>query len=142
MLTENGMICNPEPRNDGHIAEDVLFRALRAAIGEHMDDPAIMDLVYYLMNFFGFNGSVVDNVLTPVDRDVFYMLEEAGIVGTEQEEVLIRRGKLWRIHYWVMRKDNIKRLASTDRTSDDEGDQYSIYEHLSDDMWHRDNSNA
>ena len=47
------------------------------------------------------------------DRDVFYMIEEAGLLSTRQEEIHIKKGKLWRIHYWVLRTARIKELAGT-----------------------------
>ena len=63
------------------------------------------------MSFFGFTDQVIDNRLTSEDRDVFYMLEEEGFLTTRQEEVHLKKGKLWRIHYWILKKDQILRLA-------------------------------
>ena len=136
MLLEDADL-NRDSSAEDEVTYEVLFRALKKAIGGHMSEEEIKDLSYYVLNFFGFEGAVLDNILTPRDRDVFYMLEEAGILGTIQEEVIIRRGKLWRIHYWVLRKDNIRRLAQEDEDGDDESMLYSVYENLSDDMWRR-----
>src|SRR3972149_4811126 len=74
----------------------VLHRELRAALRA---------------SFFGHESEVIDNRLEVDDRDVFYMLEEEGLLGTRQEEIHIRRGKLWRIHYWILRVDRVKAIA-------------------------------
>jgi hypothetical protein len=89
-----------------------LRAALRATVGRRgMTEDDIVALADYLISFFGFDSEVIDNRLDMDDRDVFYMLEEGGILGTRQEEVHIKKGKLWRIHYWVLRTRRIKELA-------------------------------
>lgn len=123
--------------SENPITYDILFQALKNTFKQQMDKAAIEDLTYYLLNFFGFDGAVLDNILTPSDRDVFYTLEEMGILSTEQDEVVIKRGKLWRIHYWVMRTDNIKRLAGAQTDDDEEDNMYKLYDNLSDEMWQR-----
>jgi len=86
--------------------------ALRMTVGRHgMSEESVGALADYLMSFFGFNTEVIDNRLDVDDRDVFYMLEEEGLLGTRQEEVFLKKGKLWRIHYWVLRTEQIKALA-------------------------------
>ena len=56
----------------------------------------------------------MDNVLTPADREVFYMLEELGILKTYEEEITVSRSKLWRVHYWIYRLDHIKKILEED----------------------------
>ena len=93
-------------------------------------------LADYLISFFGFDSEVIDNLLDMDDRDVFYMLEEAGILTTRQEEVHIRKGKLWRIHYWVLRTDRIKELAAGSRNKSEDG-VFGVYEGLPEEAWVR-----
>ena len=69
------------------------------------------------------------------DRDVFYMIEEAGLLGTRQEEIHIKKGKLWRIHYWVLRTARIKELAGT-RVPKTEARGFA-YDHLPAEAWER-----
>src|SRR2546430_5490194 len=91
-----------------------LRAALHATVGKRgMTEEDIGILADYLMSFFGFDSEVIDNRLDMDDRDVFYMIEEAGLLGTRQEEVHIKKGKLWRIHYLVLRTAPIKGLAGT-----------------------------
>jgi len=114
-----------------------LVAALKTALRpKGMAEEEIETLAEYIISFFGFNTEVVDNRLSVEDRDVFYMLEEEGILGTKQEEVHLRRGKLWRIHYWVLRVDYIKELArgKTIRATDQ---LVAVYEEMPDEAWAR-----
>ncbi|HTD81320.1 MAG TPA: DUF6015 family protein [Thermoplasmata archaeon] len=91
-----------------------LRAALRVTVGKRgMTEEDVDALADYLMSFFGFDSEVIDNRLDMDDRDVFYMIEEAGLLSTRQEEIHIKKGKLWRIHYWVLRTARIKALAGT-----------------------------
>ncbi len=111
--------------------------ALRATVGRRgMSDDDVTTLADYLISFFGFDREVIDNRLDVDDRDVFYMLEEAGLLTTRQEEVHIKKGKLWRIHYWVLRADRIKALAAgSGRVR--EGAVFGVYEDLPEEAWVR-----
>ena len=114
-----------------------VFAALRATLGKRgMPDEEVRILAEYLLSFFGFETEVIDNNLDVADRDVFYMLEEEGLLGTRQEEILIKKGKTWRIHYWVLRVDRIKALArgSVDRPAED---AFAVYDEVPDDVWAR-----
>lgn len=130
------MCANTVPGDDGgEITYEILYRALKNSLGRRgMEDKEIERLAEYIINFFGFEDRVLDNVLTADDRDVFYMLADIGILGTDNEEVTVKKGKLWRIHYWVLKKDNILRLANQEVENEEE-DAHTIYEHLADDIW-------
>ena len=65
------------------------------------------NIARFIMDFFGYEDRILDNRLTPRDRDIFYMLEGVGILRTEMEEAAIQKGKIWRIHYWVLNKERI-----------------------------------
>ena len=91
-----------------------LRAALRVTVGKRgMTEEDVDALADYMMSFFGFDSEVIDNRLDMDDRDVFYMIEEAGLLSTRQEEIHIKKGKLWRIHYWILRTARIKQLAGT-----------------------------
>ncbi len=61
----------------------------------------------FVMDIFGFDDRVIDNVLDPEDRQLFYILEEEGMLTTEREETTLYDGREWRTHYWKLRKDII-----------------------------------
>ncbi len=113
--------------------------ALRKTVGRKgMTDEEIKNLADYLMSFFGYTDEVIDNRLTSEDRDVFYMLEEEGLLTTTHEEVLLKKGKLWRIHYWILKKDQIIRLANSVESSEEKKeDAGAVYDQISDEEWAR-----
>jgi len=113
--------------------------ALKKTVGKKgMSDSEIKNLADYLMSFFGYTDEVIDNRLTSEDRDVFYMLEEEGLLTTTQEEVLLKKGKLWRIHYWILKKDQIIRLAKSEEDGVERHDEVAdVYEQISDEEWAR-----
>ena len=114
-------------------------RALKKTVGRKgMSDQELKNLAEYLMSFFGYADEVIDNRLTSEDRDVFYMLEEEGLLTTTQEEVLLKKGKLWRIHYWILKKDQIIRLAVQDEAGAEvHVEAAEVYDQVSDEEWAR-----
>jgi len=99
----------------------------------------------FVMDIFGFQDRVIDNVLDPEDRQLFYILEEEGMLTTEREETTLYDGREWRTHYWVIRKDTIINFAkdenrrrgsvlSDKQTIDDISDE-AIYDALEEDIW-------
>lgn len=113
--------------------------ALKKTVGRKgMSEQEIKNLADYLMSFFGYTDEVIDNRLTSEDRDVFYMLEEEGILTSTQEEVLLKKGKLWRIHYWILKKDQIIRLAKSEEEGEEVKDEAAqVYDQVSDEEWAR-----
>jgi hypothetical protein len=90
------------------ISRDILIKVLKKLLtGKDIEPQYIEELADYVLTFFGFGDSIIDNILTPPDRDIFYMLEELGILRTDMEEIILVKGKNWRIHYWEYRKDKI-----------------------------------
>ena len=65
----------------------------------------------FVLDIFGFDDRVIDNVLDPEDRQLFYILEEEGMLTTEREETTLYYGREWRTHYWQIRKETILRYA-------------------------------
>jgi hypothetical protein len=108
----------------------------KALAPKNLSSEEINRLAEKIMDLFGFEDQVVDNRLTPEDRDLFYMLEEAGLVTTIEDDVQVQKGKTWRIYYWVLKKDQILRLAHGSGVKDSgvlpEAD---IYKTISDDVW-------
>ena len=121
------------------VSMEELVLALKTTLGKKgMQDCDIERLADYIMSFFGYTDAVIDNRLTSEDRDVFYMLEEEGLVTTTEEEVHLKKGKMWRIHYWILKKDQIFRLAAIPEEKAREVDEVeSIYDSMSKDVWVR-----
>ena len=99
----------------------------------------------FVMDIFGFQDRVIDNVLDPEDRQLFYILEEEGMLTTEREETTLYDGREWRTHYWVIRKDiilqyskdenkRVRSVLSDKQTIEDISDE-AIYDALEEDIW-------
>lgn len=105
-----------------------------------MDEEWVEQIAEFVMDFFGFEERILDNRLTPKDRDVFYMLEGMGLLKTEMEEATIQKGKIWRIHYWILNTEKIQELVS-EEPDIEKDDEYlkegSVYENLSDNLWNQ-----
>ncbi|MBI0584768.1 MAG: hypothetical protein ISF22_11175 [Methanomassiliicoccus sp.] len=116
---------------------DELALAIKNSVDdEKLPEEAARDMAYRVLNFFGHSDRMVDNILEPIDRDPFYMLEDIGILTTEMEEVTIYDGKEWRIHYWLFRNDRIRELIERKAAaSGEDGDSGSVYDSLTDDVW-------
>ena len=119
------------------VSMDDVVLALHNTLGKKgMAEQDTKKLAEYLMSFFGYTDEVIDNRLTSEDRDVFYMLEEEGFLTTTQEEVHLKKGKLWRIHYWILKKDQILRLSRRPDELEKKRDECSaVYDEISEDVW-------
>jgi hypothetical protein len=113
-------------------------KALRKTVGKKgMAEEDIAKLAEYLFSLFGYHQEVIDNRLTMDERDVLYLLEEEGLLSTRQEEVHLKKGKLWRIHYWILKTDYIKKLAKPEEKKGGV-DYKAVYDKVSDEAWSRD----
>ena len=91
------------------ITLDDLSRAIANRIGIDIDE-ARRD-AGFVLDIFGYDDRVIDNVLDPEDRQLFYILEEEGMLATEREETTLYDGREWRTHYWQIRKEVIIRYS-------------------------------
>jgi len=89
-----------------------------------------------VMNLFGYDKSITDNLLSSRERDLFYMLEDYDILTTEEETAYLPSGKKWRIHYWKIKEDKIKKILSEKKEKEKTEDK-SVYDDLSDEVWKR-----
>lgn len=100
----------------------------------------------FVLDVFGFDNRVIDNVLDPEDRQLFYILEEEGMLTTEREETTLYDGREWRTHYWVMKKDIIRKYSKDESKKaraalsrkmqlDNDISDEAVYDELDEDMW-------
>ena len=117
-----------------------LTEAIVNSYKEHnMSKEDARNMAYHVLNFFGFGDRIVDNVLEPEDRDLFYMLEDFGLLVTEREETTLYDGREWRIHYWLMKKNVIYNMSDLKggHCSSDDGESFDVYEEIPDEAWYR-----
>ena len=94
-------------------------------------------LAEFIIGLYGFDYAIVDNRLDPPKRDIFYKLEKFDLIYTKQEEVSIKKGKVWRLHYWFLNRSTILKLS---RGPDEPEviDEYAIYSEMNENVWSRD----
>ncbi|CAC12609.1 hypothetical protein [Thermoplasma acidophilum] len=117
-----------------------LSRAINAGLSlqdRRMSEEEAMEAAEHIINFFGYNDRVIDNMLEPEDRDSFYTMEDIGILQTEREETTLFDGREWRIHYWILNINKIMELANmqVDYKKKITNDEYKIYDEIPDDYW-------
>ena len=116
----------------------ILQKAFYNTLGKKgMPHEELDNLAIYILNFFGFNEYVIDNKLTSKDRDVFYMLEEEGILKTRRDEVTLQKGKVWRIHYWILDSQKVIEMANPEVPEEKKHGINEVYEDLPEDIWER-----
>ncbi|MCK4614093.1 MAG: hypothetical protein KAU14_04750 [Thermoplasmata archaeon] len=126
------------------MSELITLDIFKKAITNSMKTPALQEqaaagLAEHVLNFFGFQDRIIDNMLDPHDRDAFYMLEDVGLLTTEREETGLPDGREWRIHYWVMREDRILKALKMRKKMEkkDERSGETIYDKIPDYVWFR-----
>jgi len=143
ILKEDEEFCPVYPSlayrdTDEVVTLENMRQALRTVLGgKGISGPDTDKLADYLMNFFGFEDYIIDNVLDAEDRDVFYTLEEESILRTEREEIYLLKGKMWRIHYWILRKRDILSFArgKVEAPQKIEETYTSIYNQVGAEVW-------
>jgi hypothetical protein len=125
---------------EGPITVELMARAISNGMSrqsKRMSEQEAYDIAFHVLNFFGYSRYVIDNMLEPEDRDAFYMLEDLGILDTEREETTLFDGREWRIHYWLIRPENVRKLAFSDGIKAEESisTEAVIYEGLPEDIW-------
>lgn len=124
----------------GPITVDLMARAISNGMSrqsKRMSEQEAYDIAFHVLNFFGYGRYVIDNMLEPEDRDAFYMLEDLGILDTEREETTLFDGREWRIHYWLIKPENVRKLAR-DHDFRAEGtltNETMVYEDLPENFW-------
>jgi hypothetical protein len=90
----------------------------------------------HIINFFGYSTRVIDNMLEPEDRDVFYTMEDLGILETEREETTLFDGREWRIHYWILNVLRVLELSEMNIDNVSKRDnRFDIYSEIPDEYW-------
>ena len=98
----------------------ILTKAIQNSVEHEMDEKTARNIAERILNFFGYDDRIYDNILTPQERDVFNMLESVGLLSTTSEELTLYNGKEWRIYYWILNGDKI--LKASKKIREKKGD--------------------
>ncbi|MHB1435001.1 MAG: DUF6015 family protein [Thermoplasmata archaeon] len=120
------------------ITEEELTRAIEQTLVAHGKIPIAeaRPTAQTILQYFGADDSILDNQLSNEDRDRFYLLEEEGLLTSEEEEATVPHGKTWRIHYWLLKKGRIRSVA-TPPTDGADPEANGVYSAISDNEWRR-----
>jgi len=96
-----------------------------------------------VLDMFGYDDCIIDNMLDHSDRRLFYRLESEGILNTRRDEALLCDGTNWRIRYWEFQKNAIfssetKKKGRNFRTRNSTASLYNshtIYSSLPETAW-------
>jgi len=98
----------------------------------------------FIMDAFGYESRIIDNILKPDERQLFYMLEAEGFLSTGRERSRLHDGREWMTHYWHLQHSQIHRFSKnkkkiivkqTIQTRKDQRSTQSVYGSLSEDLW-------
>ncbi len=91
-------------------------------------------LAIRILNYFGFEDEVIDNLLDQEDRKLFYFMQDLSILQTAWEEAILPSGRTWRMFYWILNVGRIDEYASdAEQVCPEPG----LYETLPEDAWSR-----
>jgi len=120
-----------------------MSRAIANRMGINKDEAR--RVAGFIMDLFGYDDRIIDNILEPEDRQLFYILEAEGMLTAEREETTLYDGRAWLTHYWQLKKNTILRYAKIDTRRDrnmlsikkqiKETSVRNIYSVLSEEVW-------
>ena len=112
----------------------VTLDRLTRAVGRRLsvEPPEAKSLAYRILNYCGYSDTIIDNLVDQEDRKLFYQLHDAGLLRSSWETTLLLNGKSWRIFYWQLNLEDIRK--ATDGLPDD-GPEEPLYDSLPADAW-------
>lgn len=60
------------------------------------------NIATFIMDTFGYETRIIDNILNTNKRQIFYMLEGEGLLTTTREQTRLYDGRAWMTHYWQL----------------------------------------
>jgi len=125
------------------ITLDIMSKAISNRIG--ITKEKSRRIAEFILDLFGYDNRIIDNVLQPEDRQLLYMLEAEGLLSTGREEVKLYDGREWLTHYWQLKKKyiaeyaingkNKKNSLHLNKSRNKSNLKKNVYSNLSDDVW-------
>ena len=112
----------------------VTMERLTKALTKRLDlEPTeAKSLAYRVLNYFGYANTIIDNLVDQEDRKLFYQLHDAGLLRSTWETTLLLSGKSWRIFYWMLNLEDIRRIADEGEEKEETG---PVYDDLPSEAW-------
>jgi len=110
----------------------------------NISDEKAQKIAVFVMDAFGYESRIIDNILRPDERQLFYMLEAEGFLVTGRERTRLHDGREWMTHYWELRQNQIHlyakntvrmKIKDTIKSRTVHISKPTIYSSLSEDLW-------
>lgn len=124
------------------ITLEEMTRAIENKIG--MDKQKAKKIASFILDAFGYESRIIDNILKPDERQMFYILQSEGFLTTARERSRLHDGREWMTHYWTLQRETIYSCAHGNgrrttknivKNSIKKQRKNTIYSSLSDDVW-------
>ena len=125
------------------ITLNIMAKAIQNRIG--INKRKAEQIASFIMDLFGFDNRIIDNILNPEDRQLLYMLESEGLLSTGREEEKLHDGREWLTHYWELKKNIILKYAENNIKKDERiisnrlrnrnKKNNDIYSNIPEEMW-------
>ncbi|MGB9815917.1 MAG: DUF6015 family protein, partial [Thermoplasmata archaeon] len=123
------------------VTPDILAGAMVNALklrGYNMNYNDALKTAEHILNFFGFEDQILENVLENDDREVLYFLEDLDLVDFKKDSVNVNRSILsletWNISTVQLKKKKIFELSTKEIEHPREVESL-IYEKLPEEAW-------
>ena len=126
--------------NDNIVTRSILITSLSKHYDiSHSDAENIAELI---LDIFGFESRILDNILSHKVRRIFYLLQEESIVVSQHEQGTMMNGQIWELYYWFLNNDIIFHYANSKKMRKifpimphKKPKKFSIYDILPDSVW-------
>lgn len=82
-----------------------MTKAIENKIG--MATEEAKKIAQLILDSFGYESRIIDNMLNPEERQIFYMLQSEGFLSTSRERTRLHDGREWMTHYWMLQRRTI-----------------------------------
>lgn len=114
-----------------------MTKAIENKLGLNHDQAK--KLAAFIMDTFGYESRIIDNILNPEERQLFYMLQSEGLLTAGREQARLHDGREWLTYYWEIEDETILYYAHKQKERKKKPifktSSQNIYETLSEDMW-------
>jgi len=114
------------------------FETFARAIAHEMDVSmsAAEQTALTVLNFFGYSSTALGNHLLQKERDLFYILEDAGFMRGHSDTYCLFTGADWRTFTWTLNTEKILESAVAG-CKEHHALERTIYDKLPEEAWAR-----
>lgn len=104
-----------------------------------LEDEEARSYAWRILNYFEYNNLTIDNPIDPQDRRMFRKAYDAGLLGSYWDTEVLHTGKNWRVYYWELKEEHIRKVANE---AEPIAQEEPVYDELPDEAWSRETVKA